>query len=149
MTLATVNSWIKHANTAIKRGDCATAQQSLEQAWAALGAYSAQLAKRGASPSSAVSAHKAISKALVAAGKRCGVSSDGLMPPSGARSGMNPDLMPPSGMRTGQNPDLLAPSFGGPGDVIYDSITTTLVTLGIAGATIGLGIGLYTVFHKT
>ncbi len=135
MTLATVNSLIKHANTALRAGDCAAAQQALGQAWLALGEYSAMLAKRGASPSSAVSAHKAISKALVVAGRRCAAAGDG--------------LMPPSGQRTGQNPDLLAPSFHGPGDDIYNSITTTLVTLGIAGATIGLGIGLYTVFHKT
>jgi len=134
MTRAAVDSLVRHANVLLRAGDCQGAQQALGQAWLALGEYSAALAKRGVSPATAVSLHKAISKALVAAGRRCA----------------NPDaLMPPSGQRTGQNPDLLAPSFRGPGDTIYNSLTTTLTTLGIVGAVFGLGYGLYTMYKAS
>jgi len=134
MTRATTNSLINHANAAIRAGDCQEAQQALGQAWLALGEYSAALAARGVSPAAAVSLHRSISKALVAAGKRCGVRDDG--------SG----LMPPSGRTTGTNPDLLRPSFSGPGDQIFNSLTTTLTTLGIIGAAGGLAYGLWTVY---
>jgi hypothetical protein len=112
------------------------AQQTIGQAWLALGEYSAALAHRGVSPATALSLHKSLSKALVAAGQGCGVSPDSLMPP-GQRAGaqMGPDA-------------LIAPSFRGPGDTIFNDITTTVTTLGIGAAVIGLGIGLYTVFHK-
>ncbi len=134
MTSATVTAYLNRANAALRAGDCQTAQQALGQAWLALGEFSAAQAKYGRSPSSAVSLHKKISKALIAAGKRCGISSD-------------PDsLMPPSGQRTGTNPDLLRPAFAGPGDKIYDSVVTTVTTIGIGAAVLGLGIGLWTVF---
>ena len=137
MTRAGVASLIRHANVLLAGGDCVGAQQTIGQAWLALGEYSAVLAKRGVSPATALSLHRSLSKALVAAGQRCGAA-------------MNPDsLMPPSGQRTGPNPDLLAPSFRGPGDVIYNSLTTTLTTLGIAGAVIGLGYGLYTMYKSS
>lgn len=151
MTLAMINAYIKHANAAVRAGDCAAAEAALRQAWLGLGEYSAAIARRRLSPATAVSAHRAISKALVQLGKRCGVSTDpnALLQPSGQSTGYNPDLLAPSGARAGLNPDLVPPSFSGPGDMIYNSVTTTLATLGIAGACAGLGIGLYTVFHKS
>ncbi len=136
MTRAGVASLIRHAHVLLAGGDCVGAQQTIGQAWLALGEYSAALAKRGVSPATALSLHRSLSKALVAAGQRCGMDPNALMPP-GQRAGsqVGPDA-------------LISPGFRGPGDVIYNSLTTTLATLGIGAAVIGLSIGLYTVFHK-
>ena len=134
MTRAGVASLIRHAHVLLAGGDCVGAQQTIGQAWLALGEYSAALARQGVSPATALSLHKSLSKALVAAGHRCGANS--LMPPGQRASAqMGPD-------------SLVAPSFHGPGDTIFNDITTTVTTLGIGAAVIGLGIGLYTVFHK-
>jgi len=138
MTRAAVVSMIRHANVLLQSGDCQGAQQTLGQAWLALGEYSAALAQRGVSSATALSLHKSISKAMVVASQRCGTSTD-------------PDaLISPSGRSVRpQNPDLLAPSFHGPGDMIYNSLTTTITTLGIGAAVIGLGYGLYTVYKSS
>lgn len=137
MTRAGVASLIRHANVLLSAGDCVGAQQTIGQAWLALGEYSAALAHRGVSPATALSLHKSLSKALVAAGRRCGAQ-------------MNPDSLMPPGQRSGaqMGPDaLVAPSFRGPGDQIYNSLVTTLTTLGIAGALFGLGYGFWTMYH--
>lgn len=140
MTRAAVESMIRHANVLLRAGDCDSAQQTIGQAWLALGEYSAALAHRGVSPSTALSLHKSLSKALVSAGQRCG-------------SQMHPDaLMPPgqSARGGGFGPDaLMPPSFHGTGDQIFDSLTTTLTTLGIAGAVGGLAYGFYTIYKAS
>ena len=135
MTRAAVVSMIRHANVLLQNGDCRGAQQTLGQAWLALGEYSAALAQQGVSPATALSLHRSISKAMVVAGQRC-ADPDSLISPSGR------SVRP-------QNPDLLAPSFRGTGDMIYNSLTTTITTLGIGAAVVGLAYGLYTVYKSS
>ena len=136
MTRARVVALINSANALLKAQDCVGARQALGQAWLALGDYSAELARKGVSPSAALAVHKTLSKALVAAGRRCGVADPNeLMQPSWQRS-------------TRTNPDLIAPSFAGVGDEIYDRVTTTLSTLGIAAAIFGISYGFYRIYKS-
>ncbi len=138
MTRQGVDALIKRANAQLRQGDCYGAQATIGQAWLALGEYSAALARQRVSPATALSLHKALSKALVAAGRRCGAA--------------NPDtLVQPTWQRpnaSAYGPDSLAPNpFGGTGDTILNSIRTTVTTLGIGAAVVGLGYGVWTLMR--
>ncbi len=127
MTRARVVAFISHANALLKAQDCQGARQAIGQAWLALGDYSAELAKRGVSPSTALELHRTLSKALVNASKRCGV----------ANPNQN-ELVQPS--------SYYPSTLQGVGDQIFDSVTTTLATLGIAAAVFGISYGFWQVY---
>jgi len=132
MTRAQVNLWVSRANRLMKDGDCAAAQTAVAQAWQALGQYSAMLARQGASNGTAIYLHKTIARLQTKLARQCRVDPDALAPAYQAAS----------------DPDALAPMHG-TGDVIFDSLTTTLTTLGIIGAIFGLGYGIYITYKRS
>jgi hypothetical protein len=132
MTRAHVNAWVSRAKSLIADGDCASAHSAIAQAWQALGQYSAQLARQGASNGTAVYLHKTIAKLQTRLAQRC---ADALAP-------VYQDVP------TGADPDALAP-IRGTGDVIFDSLQTTLTTLGMIGAVFGLGYGIYITYKRS
>lgn len=141
MTKAVIAAQIKHAKALINAGRCAEAQQIVAQAWHSIGQYAQYLAINRFSQSAAKSLQKDLSKVLVLASRRCPET----IAPSG-QSVVNPDLLRPSGQQSTLNPDLLRPSFSGTGDDIANRLTTTLTTLGIAGAVFGLAYGFWTIY---
>ena len=132
MTRAQVNLWVNRAKRLLSDGDCGAAQTAVAQAWQALGQYSAMLARQGASNGTAIYLHKTIARLQTKLARQCRVDPDALAPAYQAAS----------------DPDALAPMHG-TGDVIFDSLTTTLTTLGIIGAIFGLGYGIYITYKRS
>lgn len=135
MTRATVNGWVSRAKRMLSDGDCGAAQTAVAQAWQALGQYSAMLARQGASNGTAIYLHKTIARLQTKLARQCRIDPDALAPMYQAAPG-------------GLDPDALAPMHG-TGDVIFDSVTTTLTTLGIAGAVFGLGYGIWMTYKRS
>ena len=132
MTRAVVNEWVARAKRLLSDGDCVSARTAVGQAWMALGQYSAGLASHGASNSTALYLHKTIASLQTKLARQCPADPDALAPVYQAAPG-------------GVDPDALAPMHG-VGDDIYNSVTTTLTTLGILGAVFGLGYGIYVTY---
>ena len=137
MTSAILKAQIAHAKARAAIGDCAAAEQILNEAWTDLTNYAQLLASRGASPAAALSMHKLLAKAQTAVRRRC---PGDLIAPSYHGRGAAADLIAPT-FAPVHNPDLLAPSFRGAGDAL-DVITWGAVALGIFSAVVlatGLG----------
>jgi len=138
MTSAILKAQIAHAKARSAAGDCATAEQILNAAWADLAAYSQALAARGMSPAAALSMHRLLSKAHTAVRRKCPGE---LLPPTYRSRGAPAGLIAPTFAPVRQNPDLIAPSFSGAGDSL-EAVKWGAVALGLFGAVVlatGLG----------
>jgi len=133
MTRAQVNLWVNRAKRLLSDGDCGAAQTAVAQAWQALGQYSAMLARQGASNGTAIYLHKTIANLQTKLARQCRVDQDALAPVYQSAP---------------VDPDALAPMHG-TGDVIFDSLQTTLTTLGIIGAVFGLGYGVWMTYKRS
>jgi hypothetical protein len=135
MTRGEVNEWVGRAKRLLADGDCSGARTAVAEAWAALGEYSASLARVGASNGTALYLHKTISTLQTRLARMCPANPNELATPTFA-------------VQPRHDPDELAPIHG-VGDDIYDSVTTTLTTLGMIGAVFGLGYGIYITYKRS
>ncbi len=122
MTSAVIKAQIAHAKARAAAGDCASAEQILNEAWVDLGNYSRALAARGQSPAAALSAHKLLTKAHAQIRRRC------------------LELAEPTFAPMPRNPELLEPTFHGAGPFETVGWGTAVLGLFALGA-IAFGVG--------
>jgi hypothetical protein len=136
VTSAILKAQIAHAKARAAIGDCASAEQILNAAWADLTDYSQALAARGLSPAAALSMHRLLAKAQAAVRRRCPGE---LLPATYRARGAPAGLIAPT-FAPVRNPDLLAPSFRGAGvdsTIVWGAGLLAIFGLGV----LALGIG--------
>jgi hypothetical protein len=138
VTSAILKAQIAHAKARAAIGDCAAAEQILNEAWTDLTDYAQLLAGRGLSPAPALTMHKLLAKAQAAVRRRC---PGDLIAPTYRSRRAPAGLIAPTYAPVRSNPDLIAPSFSGAGDA-SDTIVWGALALGIFSAVVlatGLG----------
>lgn len=136
MSPAILKAQIAHAKARSSIGDCAGAEQVLQNAWGDLTAYSQALAARGASPAAALSMHKLLAKAHTAIRKKCPGE---LLPATYRARGAPAGLIAPT-FAPVRNPDLLAPSFSGADasdTIVWGAGLLALFSIGILAFGVG------------
>ena len=136
MTKASILAYVKIANTAVDGGDCEAAQNAIAHAWSGMSSY------RGWG---ADALRRKVSAAYLRTFRACSERSSGdLLHPSGhdatayhPGTPVDPYSNPPSG--------IIPPSFHGP----YQTYSKMMPVLGFALATVGLGIGIVTLYRAS
>ncbi len=132
---ALILSYVRQANEALREGNCVFARDAVARAIGLL---------QNAPVRQSASTQRTVMKAHTVIGRKCG-----LMAPTYTSQQQTPEgLMPPSYVANPYTPEgLLPPSFHGAG--IVGNITTTLATLGIAGAAFGLFYGFWAIYKDS